>query len=294
MESHPQLKKVKVTLIMISAATSHQGRFASALLWSCPNVGQDQSHYEQAVNLERSIYSSHMAQNYLIFIFVYQILISCSMVLNHHEPMWIEIRMMGQFQLPNTTPAVTTSGATLKSRVRSSTDFAKRARLTGHTSPKIRSTFLKIRSMSPKSRSTFLKTRSMSLKTRSTFSKNHVHFPNKQVPMQASFPTHSVGEPGWRISFILSTDWIYLVSELWAGLIFIFVNYILQKKLICECEYVQVTVGDRVFTLDTDSWSVAESPTSSKIHDEQVRLVLFGFNLDFLDFDLTPQLIYLF
>ena len=79
MESHPQLKKVKVTLIMISAATSHQGRFASALLWSCPNVGQDQSHYEQAVNLERSIYSSHMAQNYLIFIIVYQNLISCSL-----------------------------------------------------------------------------------------------------------------------------------------------------------------------------------------------------------------------
>ena len=36
-------------------------------------------------------------------------------------------------------------------------------------------------------------------------------------------------------------------------------------------------MGDRIFTLDTD-WSVAESPTSSKIHDEQVVSVFrFGF-----------------
>ena len=212
MESHPQLKKVKVTLIMISAATSHQGRFASALLWSCPNVGQDQSHYEQAVNLERSIYSSHMAQNYLIFIFVYQILISCSMVLNHHEPMWIEIRMMGQFQLPNTTPAVTTSGATLKSRVRSSTDFAKRARLTGHTSPKIRSTFLKTRSLSPKTRSTFPKIRSMSPKTSSTFPTNRsqcklVSQPTQLENLAGGFPS------SWALIGFFP---ISLVSELWA------------------------------------------------------------------------------
>ena len=224
MESHPQLKKVKVTLIMISAATSHQGRFASALLWSCPNVGQDQSHYEQAVNLERSIYSSHMAQNYLIFIFVYQILISCSMFLNHHEPMWIEIRMMGQSQLPNTTPAVTTSGATLKSRVRSSTDFAKRARLTGHTSPKIRSTFLKTRSMSLKTRSTSPKIRSMSPKTRSTFPTSRsqcklVSQPTQLENLAGGFPS------SWAlIGFI----WFQSFELGQCG---IFVNYILQDRL---------------------------------------------------------------
>ena len=33
---------------------------------------------------------------------------------------------------------------------------------------------------------------------------------------------------------------------------------------------VKVTVGDRVFTLDTEWNHVAESPTSSKIHEEQV------------------------
>ena len=215
---------IKVTLIMISAATSHQGRFASALLWSCPNVGQDQSHYEQAVNLERSIYSSHMAQNYLIFIFVYQILISCSMFLNHHEPMWIEIRMMGQSQLPNTTPAVTTSGATLKSRVRSSTDFAKRARLTGHTSPKIRSTFLKTRSMSPKTRSTFPKIRSMSPKTSSTFPTNRsqcklVSQPTQLENLAGGFPS------SWAlIGFI----WFQSFELGQCG---IFVNYILQDRL---------------------------------------------------------------
>ena len=36
---------------------------------------------------------------------------------------------MAQFQRPNTTRAVTMSGAILKSQVRSSTDFARRERL---------------------------------------------------------------------------------------------------------------------------------------------------------------------
>ena len=46
---------------------------------------------------------------------------------------------------------------------------------------------------------------------------------------------------------------------------------------------VKVTVGDRVFTLDTEWNHVAESPTSSKIHEEQVG------QLEKLTFNSKPQ-----
>ena len=58
------------------------------------------------------------------------------MYYNMNNISWIKIRIW--FQLQNMIHAVTTSGATPKSRVKYSTNFAKRARLRGPTSQKIR------------------------------------------------------------------------------------------------------------------------------------------------------------
>ena len=177
------------------------------------------------------------------------------MYYNLNTILWIKIRIW--FQLQNMIHAVTTSGATPKSRVKYSTNFAKRARLRGPTSQKIR----------------------FKCKLHLKHWLDYSQFPGRLI--------FNWGCPkkfqAWKILFWLfgwdnKTLCIWFQNLVLGGIGILPIQGLKQNQFLSpyfvkeSWQDLKVIVGDRVFTLDTD-WSVAESPTSSKIHEEQVGFV---------------------